>query len=133
MNFKDFLFFMETVEMGININDKIQDFTGQIMRGEKTIETRKTNSLKSYIGKRMGIIRTGRGRAYLVGYATIGNPKIYKNEKQFRKDYDKHRVEKGSPYDIEEGGVKWGYPLSNIEKLEVPREVSSRGIIARKL
>ena len=49
--------------VGININDKTQDFTGQILRGEKTVETRRTNSLRPYVGKRVGIVRTGRGRA----------------------------------------------------------------------
>ena len=39
--------------VGININDKTQDFTDQILRGEKTIETRPINSLKSLIGKRV--------------------------------------------------------------------------------
>lgn len=126
-------YFLENVYMGININDKIQDFTGQILKGDKTIETRNTNSLKPYIGKRVGIIRTGKGKAYLVGYCTIGEPIVYKSKKQFRMDYDKHLVDKGSKFDIPEGGIKFGYPLHDVEAIENPRLITSRGIISRKL
>ena len=44
---------------GININDEFQDFTGQILRGEKTIETRDSRSLDSRIGKLTGIAPDG--------------------------------------------------------------------------
>jgi predicted transcriptional regulator len=123
----------EDISIGININDKIQDFTGQILRGEKTIETRNTNSLKPYIGKTVGIIRTGKGKAYLVGYCTIGEPKIYNNEKEFNKDYDKHLVSKDSEFYIKPNNVKFGYPLTSIVKLNEPQPISSKGIISRKI
>lgn len=104
--------------VGININDKTQDFTDQILRGEKTIETRDTNSLKSYIGKRVGIVKTGKGKATLVGYANIGEPIVYNNENEFRLDEDKHLVEQGSPFDIKPNSSKYGYPLTNVESIE---------------
>lgn len=119
--------------MGINVNSKKQDFAGQIMSGEKTIETRNTNSLKSYIGKRMGIIRTGAGKAILLGYATIGEPKIYRNRKEFDRDYGKHLVSPDSKFYIKDGGIKYGYPVYDIEVLDEPILINSRGIIARKL
>jgi len=117
--------------MGININDKCQDFTGQILRGEKTIETRKTRSLDPYIGERIGIIRTGVGKATLVGYATVGEPVVYDSVAKFRRDYDKHLVAPGSAFDIKDG-LKYGYPLMQVESVE-PRQVESRGIVARRL
>jgi hypothetical protein len=117
--------------MGININDKCQDFTGQILRGEKTIETRKTRSLDPYIGERVGIIRTGVGKATLVGYATVGEPVVYDSVAKFRRDYDKHLVAPGSTFDIKDD-LKYGYPLMQVETVE-PREIESRGIVARKL
>ena len=43
--------------MGINVNDKTQDYTGQILRGEKIVETRRTQSLRPYVGQRIGIVR----------------------------------------------------------------------------
>ena len=114
--------------IGININDKYESFTEMIFSGEKTIETRKTPSLNPYIGQRVGIIKTGKGKAILVGFVTIGKPVHYETEESFRKDESKHRVLKGSKYD----NGKWGYPLINPLKT-TKRYINSRGIIARKI
>ena len=116
---------------GININDKVQDYTGQILRGEKTIETRPSRSLDSRIGKRTGIIRTGAGKATLVGYAIIGKPVVYDSVAKFRRDQSKHRVAPGSIHDIK-GGLKYGYPLMQVEAV-TPRVITSRGNVIRKL
>ena len=102
--------------MGVNINDKCQDFTGQILRGEKTIETRNTRSLDPYIGERVGLVRTGVGKATLVGYATVGEPVVYDSVAKFRRDYDKHLVAPGSAFDIKDG-LKYGYPLMQVESI----------------
>jgi len=117
--------------MGININDSTQDFTGQILRGEKTIETRSTRSLDPYIGNRVGIIRTGVGKATLVGYATVGEPVFYDSVAKFRRDQSKHLVAPGSAFDIKDR-LRYGYPLMQVEAVE-PRQVESRGIVARRL
>jgi hypothetical protein len=117
--------------MGININDSTQDFTGQILRGEKTIETRSTRSLDPYIGNRVGIIRTGVGKATLVGYATVGDPVFYDSVAKFRRDQSKHLVAPGSAFDIKDR-LRYGYPLMQVEAVE-PRQVESRGIVARKI
>ena len=117
--------------MGININDKTQPFTAQILSGEKIIETRRKNSLRPYVGKRVGIVRTGRGPAMLVGFATIGSPIVYENRKQFAADFDRHRVKRGSPHDCGREG-KIGYPLTDV-KATTPRRVNSLGIVARKI
>jgi hypothetical protein len=117
--------------LGININDKTQDYTGQILRGEKTVETRRTNSLRPYVGRRVGIVRTGLGKAMLVGFATVGEPIRYENQRQFAADRGRHRVAAGSPHDCGPGG-KFGYPLTDVEAT-APRPVTSRGIVARKI
>ena len=117
--------------MGININDKYYPFTELILAGIKTIETRKTPSLNSYIGKRVGIIKTGKGKAALVGFITIGEPYKYESEEQFRDDESKHCVVKGSKYDIDKQG-KWGYPILNPVRVK-PKPIASKGIIARKI
>ncbi|MEY4408026.1 MAG: hypothetical protein RL345_2492, partial [Chloroflexota bacterium] len=117
--------------MGININDSLQDFTGQILRGEKTIETRSTRSLDPYIGKRVGIVRTGVGKATLVGYATVGEPIAYTSVAAFRRDYQKHRIAPGSAFDIKDR-LRYGYPLIQVEATE-PRVIEARGIVARKV
>ena len=116
--------------LGININCKTQDFISQILNGDKTIETRNTPSLRSYVGKRIGLVKTGCGKAMLCGYATIIREIHYKNEEEFRHDENKHLVQKGSSYDIVT--EKYGYLLSDVVRIE-PVEVNGKGIIARKL
>jgi len=131
MNFKLWLKENDQPKIGININDKHQPFTKQIMAGEKTIETRDTPSLNPYVNKKVGIIRTGKGPATLVGYATFNKPKFYNNENEFKKDQDKHLVDKDSPYNISNKG-KWGYPITNPQKT-TEKIITSKGIIARKI
>lgn len=115
-----------------NINDKSINYTDLILDGEKTVETRRTNSLKSLIGKRVGIIRTGKGKAMLVGYVTISGMKVYENEKVFREDYDRHFVPRGNTYDITADGVKYGYILENPERC-TPVGVTAKGIVIRNI
>jgi len=121
----------DKVTRGVNINDKAQPFTDQILTGKKTIETRRTNSLRPYIGQRVGIIRTGKGQAMLVGFAVIGEPVFYRTKAEFSADFGRHRVGDKGPFRFKRGG-KIGYPVSNVTRCE-PVPVKSRGIIARKL
>ena len=117
--------------MGVNINDSGEPFTGMILAGEKTVETRRTRSLDSVIGKRVGIVRTGRGPATLVGFATVGEPVWYGSPAAFRAAFRHHKVPAGSPFDCGAGG-KWGYPLVSVKRTE-PRSVTSRGIVLRRI
>ena len=119
------------VTRGVNINDKSQPFTDQILSGQKTIETRATDSLRPYVGKRVGIIRTGKGKALLVGFMDIGVPVIYRTKAQFRADFQKHLVGDKGKFRFRKGG-KVGYPVTNVTRCE-PVPIKSRGIIARKL
>jgi hypothetical protein len=121
----------DKVTRGININDKVQPFTDQILSGEKTIETRRTNSLRPYVGKRVGIIRTGKGQALLVGFAVIGEPIFYGTKAAFSADFKRHLVGDKSKFRFKRGG-KFGYPLTSVTRCK-PRPVFSLGIIARKL
>ena len=108
-----------SITMGLSINDSTQPFTEQILSGEKTIETRDTNSLKSRIGERVGLVRTGtEGDTLVVGYATIGEPKVYTNAEEFRADEDKHLVTEGGSFDIKDR--KFGYPLENVTRESNP-------------
>jgi hypothetical protein len=119
---------------GININDSGDAFTDMIFRGEKTIETRdQTRSLSSYVGKRVGIISTGKGKAMLKGYADIGEPIEYRTPEEFRAAESQHRVKEGSKFDIKPGQSKFGYPLSNVELLPEPKQIPVSGIVASDL
>ena len=117
----------------INVNDTEYAFTDLILSGIKTIETRETRSLKSLVGKRVGIISTHKGRKpFLVGYVDIVDEIKYNTVDEFRRDCIKHHVLAGSKYDIKEGGVKYGYVLSNPQKCE-PVVVTAKGIVIRNI
>ena len=115
----------------ININCKYEPFVDCILDGIKTIETREKNTLKSLVGQRVGIIKTGCGKAKLCGYVTISNVIKYNTENEFRIDENKHLVKEGSKYDIGTKG-KYGYVLSNPERCR-ERDVFSRGIVIRNI
>ena len=103
---------------GVNINDgEGQNFTDQILSGEKTIETRpsKNNGLNSYIGKRIGLVSTGGKKAMVVGYATVGEPIEYNTKEEFDVDFDKHRVN-GGVFGFK--GYKIGYPMLDVESVD---------------
>lgn len=56
---------------GIFINDGQHPFTGWILSGAKTYETRSRRTLHRFIGKHVAIVRTGKGNPVVVGYADI--------------------------------------------------------------
>ena len=114
--------------MGVNINDAVAPFTGMILAGDKTVETRRSRSLDSVIGKRVGIVQTGLGTATLVGFATVCEPVHYETLAAFRAAFRHHRVAAGSKFD----GAAWGYPLVAVEAA-VPRPVKSRGSVLRRI
>lgn len=120
------------ITKAFNINDKTQPFTEQIFNLLKDIETRNTNSLKSLIGKRVGIIRTGCEKATLVGLVTIADVIKYETEDTFRSDEKHHMVKKGSKYDIKKGGVKYGYVLVDVERCD-PVIITNKGIVIRNI
>ena len=106
--------------MGINVRcDSGMDYAGLIVDGAKTLETRRTNSLRPWIGQRVGIVRTGRGKAHLVGYAVIGEP-VMLDHAAFRQAEDRHLVPFGSAFDALAGETKYCYPLRNAERLTAP-------------
>lgn len=121
-------------KIGININDLEAPWTNYILSGKKTIETRNSPTLDAYIGKRVGIIRTGVGKAQLVGYVDIVDKKEYTTFEEFRKDEDLHLVSIKSKFDfVLAGGRKIGYLLKNPTRLEKPIAVTTKGIVSRKI
>jgi len=113
---------------GVNVNQGGTTFADAIVDGEKIIETRDSDSLRPVVGERIRIIRTGQPGepAAYIGEVTVGDPKIYKNEEEFRADQDLHRVPPGNKFDIKEGKMKFGYPLQDPVRYE-------KEIIAPKL
>jgi hypothetical protein len=119
-------------EIGINVrSDGNIDYADLIVDGEKKLETRNSDSLRPYVGKRVSIVKTGKGRAYAIGVATVGEP-IEVDEGQFRKLEKQHLVPAGSKFDIVPGSTKFLYPMINAKRYERPREVG-HGIVSRKV
>lgn len=121
--------------LGINVRQDRDgtDYASLIASGQKSYESRESRSLDPYVGKRVGLVRTGAGPASLVGYAEVGTP-IEANESTFNELREEHLVPKGSTFDIKEGQTKFLYPMLNPESV-APQELpsSSRGIVARDI
>lgn len=115
--------------MGINVNDSSAPYTDMILDGRKTIETRASDSLDPYVGREVGLIRTGKGPAKMVGKVRLGEPKRYESKEEFDRDRPKHRVPKGSKEDKSSG---YGYPIRSKKKVK-PKSIHSRGNIAREV
>jgi hypothetical protein len=120
--------------MGINVrNDNKAGirYADEIISGNKKYETRDTDSLRPYVGKRIGIVRTGEGAAKAIGEVTLGEPLVV-NEQQFNEMRDQHLVPAGSTFDVKAGGVKYLYPITNPTKFDTEKEVG-KGIVSRKI
>jgi predicted GNAT family N-acyltransferase len=107
------------------------DYADLIVSGAKKFESRETASLKPYVGKRVGIVRTGAGQAEVIGSVEIGQP-IKVNEKQFNQLRDQHLVAEDSSFNIKKGQTKFLYPMIDPTSTP-PQKVTSKGIVARAI
>lgn len=121
-------------KMGINVrSDKKSglDYADMIVDGVKSLETRRSDSLRPYVGKRVGIVRTGNGPAKAIGAVTVGEP-IVADVGEFRKLTDKHKVPEGSAFDIQPESVKYLYPM--LDPIRFNHEYGvGHGILSRKV
>ena len=120
-------------KIGINVNQGGSSFADKIISGEKKFETRESDSLRSYVGKRVGVIRTGEGKAKAIGDVTLGEPIVVSSPEEFAKLRDLHLVPEGSKFDIKQGGVKYLYPIENPVPYEAEKDVAKYGIVSRKI
>ena len=119
--------------MGVNVaSDRKHNlnYADLIVDGHKTIESRNSDTLRPYVGKRVAIVRTGAGKAKAIGEVTIGEP-IVANKKQFRNMESHHLVPEGSTFDIKTP-TKHMYPLSEPVRYDEERDVG-HGILSRKV
>ena len=119
--------------MGINVASDTKAglrYADMIVDGHKTLESRNSDTLRPYVGKRVAIVRTGEGKAKAIGEVTIGEPKVV-NQRQFRAMEDEHRVPKGSRFDINTP-TKHLYPMHDPVRYEEERDVG-HGIVSRQV
>ena len=123
------------VTKAFNINDKEQEFTRQILDGIKTVETRERHTLDSLIGMTVAIVRTGRGKAVIVGTCRISGSVEYRTESEFTSAFRAHRVGIGSKFDFQHSktGMKVGYILAVVVELDRPMPCGSMGIVIRNI
>jgi len=119
--------------IGINVrSDGDIDYASLIVDGKKKYESRKTDSLRPYIGKTVGIVRTGNGPAVAIGQVTIGEPIVVDAEK-FNRLRKQHLVPQGSKFDIDSDGTKYLYPMINPVRWDNEKPIKSKGIVSRKM
>ena len=119
--------------MGINVASDRKagiHYADLIVDGKKTIETRNSDTLRPYVGKRVAIVRTGAGPAKAIGEVTIGEPMVA-NKAKFRAMQSKHMVPEGSMFDITTP-TKHLYPLHSPVRYDDERDVG-HGIVSRKV
>lgn len=122
-----------TPPIGINIRtDGDIDYASLIVDGKKKYESRKSDSLRPYVGKTVGIVRTGNGPAVAIGQVTIGEPIVVDAEK-FNKLRKQHLVPQGSKFDIDVDGTKYLYPMINPVRWDNEKLIKHKGIVSRKI
>jgi len=124
----------EQADIGINVRSDQKSglrYADEIVDGNKKYETRDSDSLRPYVGKRIAIVRTGEGTAKAIGEATVGEP-IVVDEAQFNRMRSEHLVPAGSAFDIKPGSKKYLYPMLNPVRFDEEKDVGA-GIVARKV
>lgn len=98
--------------LGIFVNCKAAPFIDDMLNRRKPDETRRYNTLRAVIGKRIALIETGTHKTGIIrGYATITGSRVV--------SYDDVSARKsaciyGTPYDIMPGETKVFYKLSRV-------------------
>jgi len=117
---------------GLNVRNEAGFlFADWIVDGIKTIETRRKPNLDRLIGHRIKIIRTGQGKAQVIGEVTVTGSKQYTTKAEFEADYQQHLVQSGSQFDFDGGKV--GYLLTNPQRYNKPYDAPfPRGIVYTK-
>jgi predicted transcriptional regulator len=120
------------MDAGLNVrNEAGFRYADWIVDGLKTIETRSKANLDRLIGHRIKIIRTGQGRAQVIGEVTVTGSKQYRTKAEFESDYQQHLVRSGSQFDFD--GGKIGYLLTNPQRYNQPYDAPyPRGIVYTK-
>lgn len=121
-------------QIGINVRSDIKAgirYADLLVDGKKAYETRDTDSLRPYVGRTVGIVRTGEGQARAIGSVKIGEP-IKVGAAQFRRMQAQHLVPAGSEFDIKRGGEKFLYPVTEAKRFDEEYDVEP-GIVGRQI
>lgn len=111
---------------GIFINCSAAPYIDYILDGSKVYETRSRNTLSRFIGKRVYLVQTGKGKPVVRCSCVIRSS--FSVEKRLHWDVLHHAtmVEPGSPHDWKpETRRKWLYWLTDVQPVSVPVPASA--------
>ncbi len=105
-----------------------------ILSGEKIVETRTYPLPKNYEGKELFIIETpgksGNFEARIVGKIVFSGCFPYANSKTFYADYERHKVDRSSPWKWKDSSPKWGWLIAHVEPFKAPKRApKKKGIV----
>lgn len=117
---------------GINIQSP---WAYLLVDGIKSVETRTYPLPVKYAGEILLVIETpGKSRKFksqIIGEITFGHSFKYKDETEWKMDYNRHRVDSDSPlYCWNDKKPKYGWVVSNIKAYDEPLQINcKKGII----
>lgn len=118
--------------VGINIQSP---WSGLLINGMKSVETRTYPLPKKYEGVELALIETpgkiGRFKSRIIGTITFSHCFKYPDEQAWKDDYNRHKVEETDRnYRWDNNKPKYGWVVSNIRKFDKPvNPPKRRGII----
>jgi len=116
---------------GVNVQYPISKL---ILSGEKVIETRTYKIPEKYLDTDIVMVETpgkkGKFKARVVAIIRFTACFKYNNKTEFYQDFDKHLVDKESPWAWKDK-PKWGWNVEIIKRLEAPVPCLKRGITFR--
>lgn len=104
---------------GVFINCHAFPFVSWILSGLKLYETRNRDTLRRFVGRRVLLIETGRGRPTVRGSATIKLCRIVHTRCEWNMLRKKHRVPVGCAYDwTDKTNVKYCYMFDDVQSCD---------------
>lgn len=118
--------------IGINIQCP---WAESLVNGNKCVETRSYQLPSKYEGEELAVIETpgnsGNFKARIIGTITFSHSFQYKDENEWREDYNRHLVSPDdSQYGWQNDKSKYGWVVSNVVKFPEPQPApENKGII----
>ena len=111
----------------IFINCKEYPFVDDFLNSRKVLETRNRNTLGRFLGEKILIAETGKGKPVIRFMCKITMVRCYLDKWPYERDRNLHNIAPGSRYDWKpETKKKWAYSFSDIVPVSVPFPVNGK-------
>ena len=115
---------------GLNVRG---DFASLIVSGDKPVETRRYKPPEDWLGDRIGIIKTGSGKAMVIGSAILRGWFLYRDIDQWCQERSVHHVPADSVFDWDGTGDRYGWRFEDPVMFDEPYPApKKRGILYAK-